>query len=63
MERYVMPKSAYYHPKWRCAEYTHRELRNFRKRQEILEKYPGTNFDLTAMNDDNKRKQQTHAHK
>jgi hypothetical protein len=53
MELHVMPKSVYYHPMWRSAEYTHRDLRNYRKRQEILRLHPGTNFDLKAMTDDN----------
>jgi hypothetical protein len=53
MERQILPKSAYYHPFWRSAEYTHRELRNYRKRQQILELHPGTNLDLTAMTDEN----------
>jgi hypothetical protein len=48
-----MPKSGYYDPRFRSAEFTHRELRSFTKRQQILQEMPWTNFNVEEMNDDN----------
>ena len=45
--------SEYFHPLYRSAVYSHKDLRNWAKRQEILELNPGTKFKYDEMTDDN----------